>query len=93
MQIVIDIPESILNTIQADEMISREQLAVLQVHILNGTPLPKGHGFIAICDSDFPITEEVKQELKNTVFIGTEDCRYCFDITEIIEADKGADNG
>lgn len=44
MQIVIDIPESILNTIQADEMISREQLAVLQVHILNGTPLPKGHG-------------------------------------------------
>lgn len=44
MQIVIDIPESILNTIQADEMISREQLAVLQIHILNGTPLPKGHG-------------------------------------------------
>ena len=44
MQIVIDIPESILNTIQADEMISREQLAVLQMHILNGTPLPKGHG-------------------------------------------------
>ena len=44
MQIVIDIPEGILNTIQADEMISREQLAVLQMHILNGTPLPKGHG-------------------------------------------------
>mgnify|MGYP007038197478 CR=1 FL=1 len=44
MQIVIDIPESILNAIQADEMISREQLAVLQMHILNGTPLPKGHG-------------------------------------------------
>lgn len=41
MQIVIDIPESILNTIQADEMISREQLAVLQMHILNGTPLPQ----------------------------------------------------
>lgn len=39
MQVVIDIPESILNTIQADEMISREQLAVLQMHILNGTPL------------------------------------------------------
>jgi len=44
MQIVIDIPESVLNTIQADEMISREQLAVLQMHILNGIPLPKGHG-------------------------------------------------
>lgn len=44
MNLIIDIPESILNTIQADEMISREQLAVLQIHILNGTPLPKGHG-------------------------------------------------
>ena len=50
MQIVIDIPESILNTIQADEMISREQLAVLQVHILNGTPLPKGHGRLIDAD-------------------------------------------
>ena len=50
MQIVIDIPESILNTIQADEMISREQLAVLQMHILNGTPLPKGHGRLIDAD-------------------------------------------
>ena len=44
MQIVIDIPKSILNTIEVDEMLNREQLAVLQIHILNGTPLPKGHG-------------------------------------------------
>lgn len=50
MKIVIDIPESILNTIQADEMISREQLAVLQVHILSGTPLPKGHGRLIDAD-------------------------------------------
>lgn len=42
MQILIDIPESIYDTIEADENISREQLAVLQMHILNGTPLPKG---------------------------------------------------
>ena len=39
MKLIIDIPESIFNTIQADEMISREQLAILQMHILNGTPL------------------------------------------------------
>ena len=39
MKIVIDIPESIYDTIQSDEMISREQLAILQMHILNGTPL------------------------------------------------------
>ena len=44
MQIVIEIPESIYDTIQSDEMISREQLAILQMHIMNGTPLPKGHG-------------------------------------------------
>lgn len=56
--------------------------------IRKGTPLPKVHSFIAICDSDFSITEEVKQKLKNTVFVGDEDCDYCFDMTEIIEADK-----
>lgn len=56
MQIVIDIPESILNTIQADEMISREQLAVLQMHILNGTPLPKGHG--RLIDADYKVSSD-----------------------------------
>lgn len=50
MQIVIEIPESIYDTIQSDEMISREQLAILQMHIMNGTPLPKGHG--RLIDSD-----------------------------------------
>ena len=50
MKLVIDIPESIYDTIQADEMISREQLAVLQMHILNGTPLPKGHGRLIDAD-------------------------------------------
>ena len=44
MQIVIDIPESIYDTILDDQIISREQLAVLQMHILKGTLLPKGHG-------------------------------------------------
>ena len=51
MQIVIDIPNGIYDTIQAYEMISREQLAVLQMHILNGTPLPKGHG--RLIDADY----------------------------------------
>lgn len=44
MQIVIDIPENIYDAIMDDEMISREQLAVLEKHIYYGTPLPKGHG-------------------------------------------------
>lgn len=50
MQIVIEIPDGIYDTIQADEMISREQLAVLQMKILNGTPLPKGHGRLIDAD-------------------------------------------
>ena len=66
----------------------RNNINEFEEYVLNGTPLPKGHSFIAICDSDFPITEEVKEELKDTVFAGNEDCPYCFDITEIIEADK-----
>lgn len=52
MQIVIDIPERIYDTIQDDEMISREQLVVLQMHILKGTPLPKGHGKLIILSED-----------------------------------------
>ncbi len=63
--------------------------------IRNGIVLPKGH-FIAICDSDYPITEAVEKEIKETVFVGwdgdwdneDEDTRYCFDIKEIIKEDK-----
>lgn len=51
MQIVIDIPKNIIDTIQADEMISRDQLAVLQMHILNGKTLPKGHGRLIDADA------------------------------------------
>lgn len=52
--------------------------------------LPKGH-FIAICESDYPVTEKVEDTLKETVFVGGDDeheDRYCFDIKEIIKADK-----
>ena len=51
MKIVIDIPESIYDTIMDDKMISREQLAVLEKHIYYGTPLPKGHGRLIDADS------------------------------------------
>ena len=77
MQIVIDIPESILNTIQADEMISREQLAVLQVHILSGTPLPKGHGRLIDADEVIKIANKTK-DLHGAIW----------NTPTIIEADK-----
>lgn len=38
MKLIIDVPEGIYDTIQDDQMLSREQLAILQKHILNGTP-------------------------------------------------------
>lgn len=52
--------------------------------------------FVAICESDFPITEEVKEELKDSLFIVDTDCRYYFEITEIRNDDiselKGENN-
>ena len=87
MKIVIDIPEEIYERCRKYELHCGEA-EVLEGVVANGTPIPKGHSFIAICDSEFPITEEIKQDLKNTVFVGNEDCRYCFDMTEIIEAER-----
>lgn len=88
MQIVIDVNEEVYSDIMYRAKNTPRDMNNYDWLIANGTPLPKGHAFIAICDSDFPITEEVKQKLKNTVFVGDEDCNYCFDMTEIIEADK-----
>ena len=89
MQLVIDIPESILNTIQADEMISREQLAVLQMHILNGTPLPKGHGRLIDADSLIKTIEKKAKRLRNVDTINglCGAVALIFDEQTIIEAD------
>lgn len=58
MKIVIDIPESIYETIEEDQFISRYQLAVLQSQIRKGVPLPKGHG--RLIDADAFIKEKTK---------------------------------
>ena len=88
MQIVIDIPEDYYKAIKE---IPVEQSTADMLIIRNGTPLPKAenHGFIALCDSVDAITQELANELKNTAFVGNEDCPYCFDIMEIIDADGG----
>lgn len=81
MKLLIEIPERIYDTIQADEMISREQLAVLQMHILEGTPLDevlneikaeieKLDGAYVACDDDkcYMITDkELAERFKRTV--------------------------
>lgn len=82
MQIVIEIPESIYDTIQSDEMINREQLAILQMHIMNGAPLPKGHGRLIDADALIDSLDASDRDI------------YCKAVIEedaptIIEADGG----
>ena len=64
MKIVIDIPESIYDAIMDDEMISREQLAVLEKYIYYGTPLPKGHGALKDADAIRKTISESIEECK-----------------------------
>ena len=91
IELVIKIPESILNTIQADEMISREQLAVLQMHILNGIPLPKGHGDLIDRNEAEKIADEKFEHITSSLLnhIQTYDVYNLLEATPtIIEADK-----
>lgn len=65
MQIIIDIPEDVYRNIL--EIPPSSMFAVdcdmdIRKGIQNGTLLPKGYSFIAIRDSDFPITEIIKAD-------------------------------
>lgn len=51
MQIVIDIPEEIYEEIKATKSIHRTGAKVLCNAIVNGTPLPKGHGRLIDADA------------------------------------------
>ena len=64
MKIVIDIPESIYETIEEDQFISRYQLAVLQSQIRKGVPLPKGHGRLIDADAFIAKMEDVSKRQK-----------------------------
>lgn len=94
MKLEIDIPKHQYNNIIALNSLSlgRVPYKGIIMYAINAIkkakPLPEGD-FIAACKSDFPLTEEVRNELKNTVFISDEP-RYCFEMTEIIEANKGS---
>lgn len=90
-KVLIDMPDYMLNQIMIGypfKLPSRFVSETFEI-IKNGMVLTKGQ-FIAICESDYPITEKVENNLKETVFIGgdNEEDRYCFDIKEIIEEDK-----
>lgn len=83
MRLIIDIPDRMYDAVK-----DGTYCGSLYNELKNGTPLPKGHGFIAICDSDEKLSEQAIHELKNTVFVGDEKCPYCFDIADILEADR-----
>lgn len=82
MQIVIDIPNSLYANLQKIQNGSIACKRILET-VKNGVVLPTGHSFIAVCDSDFEITEGVIDKLKNTIFVGDEECSYCFEIVAI----------
>lgn len=88
MKLEIDIPEHQYNNIIALKSLSlgRVPYKGIIMYAINAIkrakPLPEGD-FIAVCKSDFPLTEEVEKDLKNTAFI-SDDPQYCFEMTEII---------
>lgn len=87
MQLVIEISDGLYNNLGTIKNGSIASKIILDC-VRKGQALPKGQ-FIAICESDYPITEKVENTLKETVFVGgNEEDRYCFDIKEIIKADK-----
>jgi hypothetical protein len=96
---MIEIPESIYDTIQSDEMISREQLAILQMHIMNGIPLPKGHGRLKDEDEIVKAIEDRVEFLRknDAIFMRLRkdiDILGCIpkircEVPTIIEADRG----
>lgn len=96
MQIVINISEKIYEEIKATKSIHRTGAKVLCNAIMNGTPLPKGHGRIGDLDA-------LENEMINGIKAGNleegyeeyaninnmNDCVQCVKYADtIIEADK-----
>ena len=92
MKIVIEIPEDIYNEWCNMILPSNKVVAATHVIIKDGTPLPstKGNSFIALCDTECVLTDKIISCLKDSYFVGRKEyCNYCFQIAEIIDADRG----
>ena len=85
MKLVIDIPESRYRLLQkqARTKLGRENLDEWQEAVLNGTPLPKGHGDLKDVDA---LINKCAYDLDNHFVIDLIDVR---EAPIIIEADKG----
>lgn len=42
--------------------------------------------YVAIIDSDDELSEESIEKIKDTIFVGNEDSKYCFEFTSIKQA-------
>ena len=83
MQIVIDIPEEIYEEIKTTKSIYRTGAKVLCNAIVNGTPIPKGHGRLIDADTIYLIDEDFLYQSDYVVAEGAVD-----NAPTIIEADK-----
>ena len=87
MQIVIDIDENVYTRLfdNGTDFYDTDDILAMAKAIRKGTPIRGENSFIAVCNSDDPIIEKVKERLLDTLFIGLEDCEYCFEMTKIIK--------
>lgn len=83
MQIVIDIPEEIYEEIKTTKSIYRTGAKVLCNAIVNGIPLPKGHGRLVDVDTIYLIDEDFLCQSDYVVAEGAVD-----NAPTIIEADE-----
>lgn len=93
MKIVIEIPDNFKDYIEDVLMGVGDSAEILVDAVMNGTPLPKGHGRL------IEVTNQLEQELFTfTRYTGIDECPYesATLITDnaptIIEADKESDN-
>ena len=85
MKLIIDVPENIIDTIEDDQMISREQLAVLQMHILDGIPYeeqPQGE-WVGVIDYIKHLKETTGENyLVNSTYYNCEVyCNKCWEMS------------
>lgn len=85
MQIVIDIPEEIYEEIKTTKSIYRTGAKVLCNAIVNGTPLPKGHGRIADVDK---MLDEMRATRTYDILFALERVKPIIEADEVESEDK-----
>ena len=77
MQIVIDIPEKVYNTLTHTEFDANLVVDKMRKSIVNGTPFPKGHGRLS--DMDELVKKIVKEYGVNSIHELPQDIKMFYD--------------